>query len=85
MAARRGRGHGDADDEALGIGLAATQVGKSQAPALVPRMASEAPLCALINPAGHTWTSKEQDIFEEGCLPLQGVALDIERPMMMVP
>ncbi len=66
-------------DEALGIGLAATQVGKLKR-LLVYRMASEAPLCALINPEV-TWTSKEQEILEEGCLSLQGVALDIERPI----
>ncbi|HEX6390512.1 MAG TPA: peptide deformylase [Solirubrobacteraceae bacterium] len=66
-------------DDAIGIGLAATQVGKLHR-LLVYRMSSQAPLCAIINPSV-TWTSKEKEIYEEGCLSLPGVALDIERPI----
>jgi len=64
-------------DDAIGIGLAATQVGKLQR-LLVYRMAAGAPLCALINPV-IDWASKETEIYEEGCLSLPTVALDIER------
>lgn len=66
-------------DDAIGIGLAATQVGRLQR-LLVYRMAADAPLCAIINPE-ITWTSKEKEIYEEGCLSLPTVALDIERPV----
>jgi peptide deformylase len=66
-------------DDAIGIGLAATQVGKLKR-LLVYRMASEAPLCAIVNPE-ITWTSKDKEIYEEGCLSLPSVALDIERPI----
>ncbi len=64
-------------DDAIGIGLAATQLGVLHR-VLVYRMAADAPLCAIINPE-ITWASKDKEIYEEGCLSLPGIALDIER------
>jgi peptide deformylase len=66
-------------DDAIGIGLAATQLGRLKR-LLVYRMASAAPLCAIVNPEV-TWTSKEKEIYEEGCLSLPEVVIDIERPV----
>jgi len=69
-------------DEAIGIGLAATQLGVLHR-LLVYRMAADAPLCAIVNPE-IAWASKDKEIYEEGCLSLPGVALDIERPIHAV-
>jgi peptide deformylase len=66
--------------DALGVGLAAPQIGSSQR-LLVYRVGSEAPLIALVNPEIE-WASKgDEEIGEEGCLSLQGVAVDVERPV----
>ena len=65
--------------DSLGIGLAATQVGRLRR-LLVYRVEGEGPIQALINPELQ-WASKEQEVFEEGCLSLRGVAVDVERPI----
>lgn len=65
--------------DALGIGLAATQVGRLRR-LLVYRVEAEGPVQALVNPELQ-WASKEQEVFEEGCLSLRGVAIDVERPI----
>jgi peptide deformylase len=66
--------------DALGVGLAAPQIGASQR-LLVYQVGGEAPLVALINPAIE-WSSKDdQEIGEEGCLSLQNVHVDVERPV----
>jgi peptide deformylase len=65
--------------DALGIGLAATQVGRLRR-LLVYRVDAEGPVQALVNPELE-WASKEQEVFEEGCLSLRGVAIDVERPI----
>jgi peptide deformylase len=66
-------------DDALGIGLAATQVGIVHR-LLVYRVQSQAPLAALANPMIE-WSSKDEEIAEEGCLSLPLVHVDVERPV----
>src|SRR5918994_7840619 len=67
-------------NDALGVGLAAPQIGISQR-LLVYRVGSEAPLIALINPEIE-WSSKgDEEIAEEGCLSIPGVGVDVERPV----
>ena len=65
-------------DDALGIGLAATQVGRLSR-LLVYRVAEGGPLVALANPEVE-WASDETVVDEEGCLSLPGVLVDVERP-----
>jgi peptide deformylase len=65
--------------DALGIGLAATQLGTMHR-LLVYRVESDSPINALVNPEV-VWSSKESDVFEEGCLSLRGVLVDVERPL----
>lgn len=65
--------------DALGIGLAAPQLGVSQR-LLVYRVGPDAPVIALANPEIE-WQSEEADVLEEGCLSLPGVQMDIERPI----
>ena len=66
-------------DDALGIGLAANQVGRLRR-LLVYRVEPDSPVQALVNPQ-IDWHSKEQEVFEEGCLSLAGVLIDVERPI----
>jgi peptide deformylase len=66
-------------DNALGIGLAATQVGVMHR-LLVYRVSADAQLAALVNPSVE-WKSKEEEIAEEGCLSLPLVHVDVERPV----
>jgi peptide deformylase len=66
-------------NDALGIGLAATQVGVLHR-VLVYRVQSDAPLAALINPVIR-WHSAEEEISEEGCLSLPNVHVEVERPV----
>ena len=63
--------------EALGIGLAATQVGVMHR-VLVYRVESEGAIAALVNPVLE-WASEETEPMEEGCLSLPGVLVDVER------
>ena len=65
--------------DAIGVGLAAPQVGLSQR-LLVYRIGSEAPLITLVNPELE-WHSEDQETFEEGCLSIPSVAVDVERPV----
>jgi peptide deformylase len=65
--------------DALGVGLAAPQVGLSQR-LLVYRLGPEAPLIALVNPELE-WRSEDRETLEEGCLSIPAVALDVERPV----
>lgn len=65
-------------DDALGVGLAATQVGVLHR-LLVYRADSEQPLTALANPVLE-WVSEETEVAAEGCLSIPGVHLDVERP-----
>ena len=65
--------------DALGVGLAANQVGILNR-VLVYRVHQQAPVAALINPEIE-WSGKEQEILEEGCLSLPAVHVDVERPV----
>jgi peptide deformylase len=65
--------------DAIGIGLAAPQLGISQR-LLVYRVGPDAPLIALANPEIE-WTSDDLEAGEEGCLSIPGVAVDVERPL----
>jgi peptide deformylase len=64
--------------DALGVGLAATQLGVLHR-VLVYRAYPEDELTALVNPVLE-WTSEEAEAAEEGCLSLPGVHLEVERP-----
>jgi peptide deformylase len=66
-------------NDAIGVGLAAPQVGLSQR-LLVYRVGHEAPLIALINPELE-WTSDDEEEAEEGCLSIPGIGVDVERPV----
>jgi peptide deformylase len=66
-------------DDALGVGLAATQVGVLHR-LLVYRVQQQAPLAALINPEVE-WSGRELETIEEGCLSLPGVLVEVERPI----
>ncbi len=65
--------------DALGIGLAATQVGVMHR-VLVYRVETEAAIAALVNPVLE-WASDEREPMEEGCLSLPGVLVEVERPV----
>jgi peptide deformylase len=65
--------------ETLGIGLAATQVGRLQR-MLVYRVEQESPIVAVVNPEIE-WSGDELETLEEGCLSLRGVIVDVERPL----
>jgi peptide deformylase len=68
---------GDLMDDALGVGLAATQVGVLHR-LLVYRVQQQATLAALINPEIE-WQGKETETMEEGCLSLPSVLVDVDR------
>jgi peptide deformylase len=68
---------GELMHDALGVGLAATQLGVLHR-VLVYRAYPEDPLTALVNPE-LTWTSEEMEIGEEGCLSLPAVHVEVER------
>jgi peptide deformylase len=70
---------GELMDEALGIGLAATQLGVMHR-VLVYRVDQEAPLGVLVNPEIE-WRGDEVETLEEGCLSLPGVGVEVERPI----
>jgi peptide deformylase len=65
--------------DALGVGLAAPQIGTSQR-LLVYRLGLDAPLIALVNPEIE-WTSEDRETMEEGCLSIPAVQVDVERPV----
>jgi peptide deformylase len=69
---------GELMHDALGVGLAATQLGILHR-VLVYRADPEDPVTALVNPVLE-WSSEELEIGEEGCLSLPGVHVDVERP-----
>jgi peptide deformylase len=67
----------DLMDGALGVGLAATQVGIVER-VLVYRVESDSPIVALINP-DIVWRGNELETAQEGCLSIPGVHVDVER------
>ena len=64
---------------ALGIGLAATQLGFMRR-LLVFQAGPDSPPRALVNPRIE-WCSEEAWVAEEGCLSLAGIVVDVERPL----
>jgi peptide deformylase len=65
--------------EAIGVGLAATQLGTLRR-MLVFQVGSDAEPTVLINPEIE-WRSDDLATAEEGCLSLPGVVVDVERPL----
>ena len=65
--------------DAMGVGLAATQVGILRR-MLVFQAGSDGEPTALVNPEVE-WSSEEVVVAEEGCLSLPRVSLDVERPL----
>jgi peptide deformylase len=69
-------------EDALGIGLAAPQVGISHR-LLVYRVEPDSPTVTLVNPRIE-WSSRDEEIAEEGCLSLPFVHVDVERPVAVL-
>ena len=65
--------------DAIGVGLAATQLGNMRR-LLVFQAGPDAPPTPLVNPEIE-WSSDEGATAEEGCLSLPGVIVDVERPL----
>src|SRR5918998_1087239 len=65
--------------DAMGIGLAAPQVGISHR-VLVYRVEPDSPLNALVNPEIE-WSGDETEVVEEGCLSIPAVHVEVERPV----
>jgi len=66
-------------NDALGVGLAAPQLGISQR-LLVYRVGPDAPVTVLANPELE-WASADLELGEEGCLSIPGVVVDVDRPI----
>jgi peptide deformylase len=69
---------GELMHDALGIGLAATQIGVLHR-VLVYRTDAEHDITALVNPVLE-WSSEETEAADEGCLSLPDVHIEVERP-----
>src|SRR5919201_2707651 len=65
--------------DALGVGLAAPQIGLSQR-LLVYRVGQDAPVIALVNPE-IDWRGSDEETMEEGCLSIPGINVDVDRPI----
>ncbi|MCW3019205.1 MAG: def [Solirubrobacterales bacterium] len=68
---------GELMHDALGVGLAATQLGVLHR-VLVYKAYVEDPVTALVNPQIE-WVSEELELGDEGCLSLPGVHVEVER------
>ncbi len=66
-------------NDAIGVGLAATQVGVLHR-LLVYRVHQQSPVSALVNPEIE-WAGSELETLEEGCLSLPNVHVEVERPV----
>jgi peptide deformylase len=66
-------------NDAIGVGLAAPQLGISQR-LLVYRVGPDAPVTVLANPELE-WASDEDELGEEGCLSIPGITVDVDRPV----
>jgi peptide deformylase len=66
-------------NDAIGVGLAAPQLGISQR-LLVYRVGPDAPITVLANPELE-WVSDEGETGEEGCLSIPGITVDVDRPV----
>jgi peptide deformylase len=65
--------------DAYGVGLAAPQLGLSQR-LLVYRVGPDAVPVTLVNPV-REWASADEETFDEGCLSIPGVTVDVARPV----
>lgn len=65
--------------DGLGVGLAATQVGRLRR-LLVFQTNPDAEPRGLVNPEIE-WLSEESETMTEGCLSISGVVVDVERPL----
>ena len=65
-------------EDAIGVGLAANQVGLLRR-FFVYRVSEDDPLQAIVNPV-IDWSSEEEETFEEGCLSLPQVVVEVTRP-----
>jgi peptide deformylase len=65
--------------DAIGVGLAATQLGMMRR-MLVFQAGADATPTAVVNPEVE-WLSDETAVAEEGCLSLPGISLDVERAL----
>ena len=65
--------------DALGVGLAATQMGVLHR-VLVYRVQPQAAVAALINPEIE-WRGADEEVAQEGCLSLPEVLVEVERPI----
>jgi peptide deformylase len=72
---------GELMNDAIGVGLAATQLGILHR-VLVYRVHPQAPVSALVNPELE-WAGREAETLEEGCLSLPGVHVQVERPVFV--
>ena len=70
---------GEIMNDALGVGLAATQLGVLHR-LLVYRVQPESDVAALVNPEIE-WAGEALEVAEEGCLSLPEVLVDVERPL----
>jgi peptide deformylase len=66
-------------NDAMGVGLAAPQLGLSQR-LLVYRVGPDAPLVTLVNPSVE-WASDDLETLDEGCLSIPGITVDVDRPV----
>jgi peptide deformylase len=67
--------------DAIGVGLAATQLGVLRR-MLVFQVGGEAEPTVLVNPEIE-WRSEDSATAEEGCLSIPGVVVDVERPLFV--
>jgi peptide deformylase len=65
--------------DALGVGLAATQLGVMRR-VLVFQSGPDSDPRAIVNPEVE-WSSADAVVAEEGCLSIPGVVVDVERPL----
>ncbi len=68
-------------DDAFGVGLAANQVGLLRR-FFVYRVSDDGPLQALVNPVIE-WSSDDEETFDEGCLSLPQVVVEVTRPAQL--
>ena len=66
-------------NDAIGIGLAAPQLGISQR-LLVYRVGPDAPVTVLANPEIE-WSSGDAEVGVEGCLSIPGITVDVDRAL----
>ena len=65
-----------------GVGLAAPQVNRSTRIIAVDATGGEGPAQVLVNPV-IAWSSPEQEDYEEGCLSIPDIRLNVRRPSVV--